>query len=106
MHPTSVPGFDWEHYLNLAYELAGTSPPSVPDAEAKSRAAISRAYYAAFCHARNYLKTKRKCSNVYAEKDGITWDCVAMLGESLRGLVVGCDPHSGTFDTVGKPKNG
>lgn len=49
--------FDWSEYLNLAQELAGqaTSPSSQ---EAKLRSAISRAYYAAFCKARNHLRDK------------------------------------------------
>jgi len=47
--------FDWSEYLGLAKELAGqaVSPASQ---EAKLRAAISRAYYAAFCKARNHLR--------------------------------------------------
>lgn len=53
--------FDWSEYLNLAQELAGqaTSPSSQ---EAKLRSAISRAYYAAFCKARNHLRDAEKHS--------------------------------------------
>jgi uncharacterized protein (UPF0332 family) len=49
--------FDWSEYLNLAQELTGqaVSPSSQ---EAKLRSAISRAYYAAFCKARNHLRDK------------------------------------------------
>lgn len=49
--------FDWSEYLSLAQELAGqtVSPASQ---EAKLRAAISRAYYAAFCKARNHLRDR------------------------------------------------
>jgi uncharacterized protein (UPF0332 family) len=49
--------FDWSEYLNLAQELAGqaVSPASQ---EARLRASISRAYYAAFCKSRNYLRDK------------------------------------------------
>ena len=40
--------FDWSEYLDLARELAlQGSAPSL--SEARVRAAISRAYYAAFC---------------------------------------------------------
>lgn len=46
--------FDWSEYLILAQELASTSITSALE-EAKLRSAISRAYYAAFCKARNYL---------------------------------------------------
>jgi uncharacterized protein (UPF0332 family) len=42
--------FDWSEYFNLAKELAETSE------EAKLRSAVSRAYYSAFCLARNYLR--------------------------------------------------
>lgn len=49
--------FDWSEYLTLAQELTGASISS-PIQEAHLRAAISRAYYAAFCKARNYLLNK------------------------------------------------
>lgn len=47
--------FDWREFLNLAKELCGQqcAPAS---ADAKLRTSISRAYYGAFCHARNYLR--------------------------------------------------
>lgn len=50
--------FDWSDYLHLAEDLAGRAvvPPSQ---EAKLRSAISRAYYAAFCKARNFLRDKK-----------------------------------------------
>jgi hypothetical protein len=46
--------FPWTRYLDLAKELAG-KPVTVEGREAKLRSAISRAYYAAFHHARDYL---------------------------------------------------
>ena len=48
--------FDWKQYLDLAREL---SPPTTSNAgtqEARLRSAVSRAYYAVFCHARNYSR--------------------------------------------------
>lgn len=49
--------FDWSESLNVAKELAGvTTTPA--NQEAKLRAAISRAYYAAFIKARNHLRDK------------------------------------------------
>lgn len=48
--------FDWTEYFSLAQELTGQNPPFPSGQEAKSRAAISRAYYAAFCRSRNYLR--------------------------------------------------
>jgi len=47
--------FDWKEYLSLAYFLDRRSGTNF-SSEASSRAAISRAYYAAFCHARNYAR--------------------------------------------------
>jgi len=49
--------FDWSEYLNLAQEMAGfAAAPS--SQEAKLRSAVSRAYYATFCKARNHLRDK------------------------------------------------
>ncbi len=47
--------FDWSEYLKLAQELAGDAANS-PNGEAKLRSSVSRAYYAAFCKARNHLR--------------------------------------------------
>lgn len=51
--------FDWSEYLTLAQELPkkSSSPGSM---EAKLRSAISRAYYAAYCKSRNYMRGKDK----------------------------------------------
>jgi hypothetical protein len=51
--------FDWTNYLNLAQELTG-SPIAPSNEEAKLRSAISRAYYAAFIKARNYLRDQER----------------------------------------------
>lgn len=45
--------FDWREYFNLAQFLQGQSGISYTQ-EAAFQCAVSRAYYAAFCHARNY----------------------------------------------------
>src|SRR5579859_2831912 len=50
--------FNWSEYLSLAQELTSSSGTS-PIQEAHLRAAISRAYYAAFCKARNHLIDKQ-----------------------------------------------
>lgn len=47
--------FNWSTYLDLAQELTMQAPTSLYQ-EAKLRSAISRAYYAAFCKARNHLR--------------------------------------------------
>lgn len=49
--------FDWREYLELASDLGSTpvgSTVSLRGSEATARCAVSRAYYGAFCHARNY----------------------------------------------------
>lgn len=51
--------FSWNEYLMLAKEMAGQTSP-IAGLEARQRTSISRAYYAAFCEARNYLIRKRK----------------------------------------------
>lgn len=49
--------FDWAEYLDVAKSLSGQSA-TPPGREAALRAAISRAYYAAFCSARNHLRDR------------------------------------------------
>lgn len=46
--------FDWSEYLRLAQELLGQNVYPAGQ-EARQRAAASRAYFAAFCEARNRL---------------------------------------------------
>ncbi len=59
--------FAWSEYLNLARSLVGQSSDR-PTQEAAQRAAISRAYYAAFCEARNYLRDRENVQ--YIPLDG------------------------------------
>lgn len=47
--------FDWTEYLELAKGLAGEAGAKWSD-EAAQRAAVSRAYYAAFCTVRNFAQ--------------------------------------------------
>lgn len=47
--------FVWEEYLFLAQYLQ-TYTSTVFSQEAAFRCAVSRSYYAAFCHARNYAR--------------------------------------------------
>ena len=48
--------FEWSQYLRLADWLA-VNPSSGGNDEASQRSAISRAYYAAYCSARNQLES-------------------------------------------------
>jgi hypothetical protein len=47
--------FNWHDYLDLARWLQANTPPGI-STEAAGRAAVSRAYFAAFCYARNYAR--------------------------------------------------
>src|SRR5215813_2936570 len=51
--------FDWGKYLTLAQDWADLSKEHV-NKEALLRSAISRAYYASFCKARNHLRDIEK----------------------------------------------
>ncbi|MFH0812211.1 MAG: hypothetical protein V2A69_05165 [Pseudomonadota bacterium] len=59
--------FDWSEYLNLANELGG-KPGDPVNREARLRSAVSRAYYAAHCIVRNYLRDLKGDANI--PKDG------------------------------------
>ena len=54
--------FDWSEYFYLAKELAETSE------EAELRSAVSRAYYSAFCLARNYLRGLQQYPKLWRKK--------------------------------------
>ena len=49
--------FDWREFLELARVWKDRSGAAY-SAEAANRASVSRAYYAAFCHTRNYAENK------------------------------------------------
>lgn len=51
--------FDWREYLDLAQSLMGRDNKPITS-EAAFRCAMSRIYYAAFCHARNYAREKQR----------------------------------------------
>jgi hypothetical protein len=46
--------FEWKALLDIAIQLEKEANQEPPTAEALRRSAVGRAYYAAFCHARNY----------------------------------------------------
>ena len=50
--------FDWQEYLQLARALAAYEPTDALR-EAALRSAVSRAYFAAFCRARNHERERR-----------------------------------------------
>jgi hypothetical protein len=47
--------FDWKTFVDLARQLEQqANAASSPNAETLQRSAVSRAYFGAYCHARNY----------------------------------------------------
>lgn len=62
--------FDWSTFLDLAETLADE-----PD-ESRRRSAVSRAYYAAFCSARNKLHDENKYTPTGGGMDHVrVWNC-------------------------------
>ncbi len=60
--------FHWREYLNLARCLQCKGWFTYSD-EAAYRCAVSRAYYAAFCHARNYARDRQQFPPAYQSED-------------------------------------
>lgn len=60
--------FDWRDYLSLAQTLQ-SAPTSGVNPEAVLRSAVSRAYYAAFCHARNNARDRHGLVPRYSGDD-------------------------------------
>lgn len=60
--------FDWTDYLSLARLLQAQAHPGISQ-EAFLRCAVSRAYYAAFCHARNYARDRHGLAPRYNGDD-------------------------------------
>ena len=61
--------FDWTEYLTLANYIQQQGNKSIIDKEAAHRSAVSRAYYAAFCYARNYARDNRGFQPGYNAED-------------------------------------
>lgn len=60
--------FNWADFLTLADALVHN--PSLPGPEEASlRSAISRAYYAAFCSARNFARDREKLTLEHTARD-------------------------------------
>lgn len=60
--------FDWREFLNLA-RLLKDEPYAKCNKESAYRTAVSRAYYAAFCHARNYARDNQGYTSIKDEDD-------------------------------------
>ena len=62
--------FNWREYLELARFLQGQGGSTFSQ-EAAFRCAVSRAYYAAFCYARNYARDNLTFPPKYGPEDHI-----------------------------------
>lgn len=60
--------FNWREFLQLAKELISCKEGRLPS-EAEKRTAVSRAYYACFCHIRNYEAIHRNFPATYTYQD-------------------------------------
>ena len=60
--------FEWKEYWELARSLHQQGQEANAS-EAPARCAVSRAYYAAFCHARNYARDQQGFRPAYADSD-------------------------------------
>ncbi len=94
-------GFDWWEFLELAQHLQGQSGPRY-SVEASNRSAVSRAYYAAFCSARNFAQEQQGFQVTHTAKDharlvehfkqqGGQWIRLAATLERLRRWRNECD---------------
>jgi len=99
--------FDWTEYLNLARRLAQPGA-----SEAESRSAISRAYYAVFCTARNQLtsggvhiakdaQAHESVWNEYRNAAGNVQNNIGLNGDRLRYRRARAD-YSDEIRNVGK----
>ncbi len=61
--------FDWKNLLDLARLMEQDATKAGPNAEANYRSAVSRAYFGAFCHARNYAESFLKYQPKQDERD-------------------------------------
>jgi uncharacterized protein (UPF0332 family) len=93
--------FDWREFLALARDLGRCSSSSY-STEAASRTSVSRAYYAAFCHARNYAESKLGFQRTQRARDhrllrdhlrnrGAPWEEISEYLEDLQKWRGQCD---------------
>lgn len=80
--------FAWKEYLELAQNLRGYAGPSF-SSEASGRSAVSRAYYAAFCTARNYAE-----ANFCFQRTGTP--------EDHKALIVCLEQHGREYTRVAR----
>jgi uncharacterized protein (UPF0332 family) len=72
--------FDWKQYLSFADELSKRSE------EAALRSAVSRAYYAAFCTARNHLRGKGEQIPDSEQTHKVVWESFQRRGKTYAAV--------------------
>ncbi len=93
--------FEWREFLELARDIQNYSGPGY-SREAAWRTAVSRAYYAAFCHARNYAEanlgfqpnrdwTDHRGLREHFQKLGQPWINIAARLQRIRRWRNDCD---------------
>jgi uncharacterized protein (UPF0332 family) len=102
--------FNWAEFLELAQALQNLSGERFSD-EASNRTAVSRAYYAAFCTARNYAEANLGFTRTATPRDhallrqhlqslGGAWSIIAELLQELRVVRNMCDYEDTVSDLV------
>lgn len=76
--------FDWKEYLTLAEDLGAGRAPTASE-EARARAAVSRAYYAVFCRARDYLVATTELSFKRQDEPNLHQRVAELLRLSVDG---------------------
>lgn len=95
--------FDWREFLELARGLAEQASTGYSE-EAAKRTSVSRAYYAAFCFARNYAAANQnfkpkgtaddhRLLREHFKKLDEIWDEVSEVLNDLRKWRNQCDYH-------------
>lgn len=70
--------FDWSEFVTLARDLAQRHD------EASQRSAVSRAYYAAFCSARNQLRQEKEAIPRTDKVHQVVWERFESSAEKKR----------------------
>lgn len=92
--------FDWREFVSLAHQMIENLPSSLQ--ESVQRTAVSRAYYGAFCHVRDYAeenlifqpsRTVRDHTLLrqFLREQGDRWQSIAESLEDLRKWRNLCD---------------
>ena len=76
--------FDWKNLLDLARQMEHDAGTGSTNTEGLYRSAVSRAYFGAFCHARNYAESFLKYQPKRDERDHGSL-CAHLKGKRRHG---------------------